>query len=207
MSYEKKEKIIALLLFLVFLGAVAAHYCLAPWGAYRAMGPEEMALRQSLVTAAESRFGINEADGSHKQIIDLYNSQEVLPVGYVLQDTDSWCAAFVTAMAMETGLTEIIPPECGCERQIGLWQALGRWQEWDGYVPQPGDILYYDWNMEVEGECTGWSDHVGIVVGVKWPFLKVIEGNYNDQVGYRVIRVGETTVRGYGLPDYTTVIA
>ena len=171
------------------------------------MGPEEMALRQSLVTAAESRFGINEADGSHKQIIDLYNSQEVLPVGYVLQDTDSWCAAFVTAMAMETGLTEIIPPECGCERQIGLWQELGRWQEWDGYVPQPGDIIYYDWNMETEGECTGWSDHVGIVVGVKWPFLKVIEGNYNDQVGYRVIRVGETTVRGYGLPDYTTVIA
>ena len=56
--------------------------------------------------------------------------------------------------------------------------------------------------MEVEGECTGWSDHVGIVVGVKWPFIKVIEGNYNDQVGYRVIRVGETTVRGYGLPEY-----
>ena len=202
MSYEKKEKIIALLLFLVFLGAVAAHYCLAPWGAYRAMSPEETGLRQSLVTAAESRLGINEADGSHKQIVEIYNSQEVLPVGYVLQDTDSWCAAFVTAMAMETGLTEIIPPECGCERQIGLWQELGRWQEWDDYVPQPGDIIYYDWNMETKGECTGWSDHVGIVVGVKWPFLKVIEGNYNDQVGYRVIRVGETTVRGYGLPEY-----
>ena len=202
MSYEKKEKIIALLLFLVFLGAVAAHYCLAPWGPYRAMGPEETALRQSLVTAAESRLGINEADGSHKQIVEIYNSQEVLPVGYVLQDTDSWCAAFVTAMAMETGLTEIIPPECGCERQIGLWQELGRWQEWDGYVPQPGDIIYYDWNTEGPGECTGWSDHVGIVVGVKWPFIQVIEGNYNDQVGYRVIKVGETTVRGYGLPEY-----
>ena len=202
MSYEKKEKIIALLLFLVFLGAIAAHYLLSPWGTYRAMGPEETALRQSLVTAAESRLGINEADGSHKQIVEIYNSQEVLPVGYVLQDTDSWCAAFVTAMAMETGLTEIIPPECGCERQIGLWQELGRWQEWDDYVPQPGDIIYYDWNMEETGECTGWSDHVGIVVGVKWPFLKVIEGNYNDQVGCRVIPVGEITVRGYGLPEY-----
>ena len=202
MSYEKKERILAGVLFLVFAAAVAAHYLLAPWGTYRAMETEEYALRRSLVRTAEGWLGLNEADGSHGAIVDLYNSQEELPVGYVLQDTDSWCAAFVTAAALESGLTEIIPPECGCERQIELWKSLGRWQEWDGYIPEPGDLIYYDWDVNEQGNSTGWSDHVGIVVGVKWPFVKVIEGNYDDRVACRVIRVGHMTVRGYGLPEY-----
>lgn len=191
---------------LLFLGAAACHYLFAPWGFYRAVPPEEAALRLQVVQTAAAWLGKNEADGSHMEIIDLYNAHEPLAVGYVVQETDSWCAAFVSAVAIQCGITEILPTECGCERQIGLFQELGRWEESDKAVPQPGDLIYYDWNMEKRGECTGWADHVGIVTGVKWPFIQVIEGNYQDRVACRVILVDDIQIRGFGKPDYASFV-
>lgn len=122
-----------------------------------------------------------------------------------MQYTDSWCATFVSAVSIRCGLTDIIPTECSCERLIGLFGALGRWQEDDNYTPLPGDIIFYDWDEKWPGDCTGWADHVGIVVGTKWPFVKVIEGNRDDAVAYRVIPLGEIHIRGYGLPDYAAM--
>lgn len=187
----------------VFFLAVAAHYIFEPWGFYRKVGQPEAEKRLSLVAAAEAYLGANEADGSYRVILERYNAQPVLPQGYALQDSDSWCAAFVTVAAMDAGLSQRIPPECGCQRQIGLWQALGSWQEDDGYIPQPGDIIYYDFDENRLRDCTGWSDHVGIVVGVKWPFIKVIEGNWSDAVCSRVLFINDIHIRGYGLPDYS----
>lgn len=177
-------------------------YCNASWGFAREVSPEEAEKRLSLVRSAEYWLGCNEADGSHEPIIDIYNSQEVLPVEYEVLYTDSWCAAFVTAAAMEAQLTDIIPPECGCQRQIGLFEELGRWQERDTYLPLPGDIIYYAWDEDPWGDCIGWADHVGIVVGTCWPLVKVIEGNKDDRVDYRIITIWDPTIRGYGLPDY-----
>lgn len=206
MDPQRQKTIKAILAWVISLaviaGAVTAHYLWAPWGFYRAAKPEEAALRLKTIAAAQKYLDCKEADGSHEKIIDLYNSHEPLALGYVVQYTDSWCAAFVSAVAIEEGLTDIIPTECGCERQIGLWQALGRWQEKDGYIPQPGDLIYYDWDQKAQGDCTGWSDHVGMVVGTKWPFIKVIEGNKDDMVTYRVILADDVTIRGFGLPDY-----
>lgn len=189
---------------LVILGfGLWLFYYHADWGFARNVSVEEAERRTALVKTAEKWLGCNEADGSHVPILTLYNSQEVLPMDYAVQEADSWCAAFVTACAMEAGLTEIIPPECGCQRQIGLFQALGRWQEKDTHIPLPGDIIYYDWDEKGMGDSTGWSDHVGIVVGTCWPFIRVIEGNKDDRVDYRIISIFDPTIRGYGLPDYT----
>ena len=177
-------------------------YSNATWGFARKISPDEAEKRLSLVRSAESWLGCSEADGTHEPIIDLYNSQEVLPMDYEVLYTDSWCATFVTAAAMKAGLTDIIPPECGCQRQIGLFQELGCWQEQDAYIPLPGDIIYYAWDEEPCGDCTGWADHVGIVVGTCWPFVKVIEGNKDDRVDYRIVSIWDPTIRGYALPEY-----
>ena len=177
-------------------------YSNATWGFARKISPDEAEKRLSLIQSAESWVGCSEADGTHEPIIDLYNSQEVLPMDYEVLYADSWCATFVTAAAMKAGLTDIIPPECGCQRQIGLFQELGRWQEQDTYIPLPGDIIYYAWDEEPFGDCTGWADHVGIVVGTCWPFVKVIEGNKDDRVDYRIVSIWNPTIRGYGLPEY-----
>ncbi len=199
---KKRIAWVRLLIALLILGALAAHYGLSPWGFYWKVSPEEAKLRLSVVETAERYLGRNEADGSYKVIFDIYNAQEELPLGYVVQDTDSWCATFVSTVAIQLGLTQIIPTECGCERQIGLFQELGRWEERDGIVPLPGDIIYFDWDYQKLGDCTGWSDHVGIVVGTKWPFVKVIEGNKDDSVCYRYIFLNDIHIRGFGRPDY-----
>ena len=204
MDYEKKEKLWVAIVLGGFLLAIVAHYLLGPWGFYRVLPKEEAQKRLAVVRTAESWLGLAESDGSHKEILNVYNSHEPLAMDYVVQDTDSWCAAFVSAVAIREGMTDRIPTECGCERQIGLFQDLGRWQEDDNLVPQPGDLIYYNWNQEKPGENLGWSDHVGIVVGVKWPFIKVIEGNKDDCVCYRIIPVGHRHIRGFGLPDYTS---
>lgn len=177
-------------------------YSNATWGFARKISPDEAEKRLSLIHSAESWLGCSEADGTHEPIIDLYNSQEVLPMDYEVLYTDSWCATFVTAAAIKAGLTDIIPPECGCQRQIGLFQELGRWQEQDTYIPLPGDIIYYAWDEKPFGDCTGWADHVGIVVGTCWPFVKVIEGNKDDRVDYRIVSIWNPTIRGYALPAY-----
>ncbi len=199
---NRKKCFAALLSTAIALLAIAAHYRYEPWGYYWKVSPEEAALRSSLIAAAESWLGKAEDDGSHREIIDLYNTQDPLPVGYSVQYTDSWCSTFVSAAAIQSGLTAILPTECGCERHIGRFQEIGRWEEDESKVPLPGDLIFYDWDWTKPGDCTGWSDHVGIVVGTKWPFVKVIEGNKDNRVDYRIIPLWDVRIRGYGKPDY-----
>lgn len=161
-----------------------------------------MGKRQDFVNKAISYLDRNESDGSHKAIIDLYNSITPLPVGYKVKYTDDWCATFVSAVAKACGMTGIVFPECGCERMIKLFQKAGRWQENDAYTPQPGDIIFYDWQDNGVGDNKGFSDHVGIVVAVNGTVIKLIEGNLSNKVGYRNLLINGKYIRGYGLPDF-----
>ena len=204
---EQKKRIIPTIMALILvIVAITAHYRYDPWSFYWKVSPEETQLRLRMVQTAECYLGYHEADGSHKEILDIYNQHQPLAVGYVVQPTDSWCATFVSATAIQCGFTDIIPTECGCERQIELFRQIGCWEEDDSHIPLPGDLIFYNWNMEKQRENTGWSDHVGIVVGTKWPFVKVIEGNKDDSVSYRIILLGHRHIRGYALPDYAALI-
>ena len=52
----------------------------------------ETQLRRKVVNQIKSWVGYNDADGSHKKIIDIYNSHKPLARGYKLKYTDAWCA-------------------------------------------------------------------------------------------------------------------
>ena len=91
----------------------------------------EQELRSYYVTTAQKYLGCKESDGSHKPIIDLYNTQNPLPRGYKVKYTDEWCATFVSAMAVECGLLDIIFTECSCNKMISHFQNAGRWMESD----------------------------------------------------------------------------
>lgn len=200
-----RQRLLRIFSAVLIAGMVLAHYLLDPWGFYWKVSDAEAALRLQAVQTAETDLGRNEADGSHLTIVDIYNAHQPLANGYVVQPTDSWCATFVSSVSIRCGLTDILPTECGCERQIGLFQHLGCWEERDDATPLPGDVIYYDWQDKGFGDCTGWADHVGLVVGVKWPFVKVIEGNKDDQVAYRYILINSRCIRGYGKPDYASL--
>lgn len=202
-----KKRLFSLFSLLAVLAAFALHYLLDPWGFYWKASPEEANLRQNLVKTAQSYLGCQESDGSHQKIIDLYNAHQPLAMGYTVQYTDSWCATFVSAVAIQCDLTHLIPTECSCQRQISLFQDIGCWEEDETIIPLPGDLIYYDWDQTTTGDATGWADHVGIVVGTKWPFLKVIEGNKEDRVEYRILLLNDLHIRGYAKPDYASLLS
>ena len=158
----------------------------------------------TILTIARGYLGCKESNGSHRQIIDLYNSHKPLSRGYKVKYTDSWCATFVSACAIKANYTDIIPTECSCNQMINGFKKIGRWCEDDAHVPSPGDIIFYDWQDNGVGDNKGSSDHVGIVEKVEGNTITVIEGNKNDAVARRTIKVNGKYIRGYGLPKYDT---
>ncbi len=158
--------------------------------------------RESLVAQARGWIGCKESDGSHKKIIDTYNAHKPLARGYKVQYTDAWCATFVSACAIKTGMTDIIPTECGCGEMVKLFQKLGEWDENDARTPNVGDIIFYDWQDSGSGDNQGNPDHVGILEKVSGTTITVIEGNKNDAVGRRTFKANGRYIRGYGVPKY-----
>ena len=155
-----------------------------------------------VVEQAAKWIGLNEYDGTHKKVIDIYNAQKPLPVGYKVKYTDEWCATFVSAVAVELGYTDIIPTECSCPRMINLHKKLGIFIENENRVPNPGDILFYDWQDNGIGDNKGEADHVGIVEKVSGDVITIIEGNYSNSVKRRNLAVNGKYMRGYSAPKY-----
>ena len=207
-SFLKKFKIILWIiaalvcLLALIVGVLWLYLPRAEFTFAREVSQEEFTDRTELVAQAISHLGSEEGSDSHQAIIDAYNAHEPLAQSYEVKYDDDWCAAFISFAAIECNLTDIIPTECSCERQIGLWKELECWEESDSYLPLPGDIIYYDWDVRTLGNSTGWSDHVGIVVGTHGPFIQVVEGNKDDTVSYRYIIRWDPRIRGYGLPEY-----
>ena len=168
------------------------------------LSEEEMRLntRASMIEQAQAWVGRNEADGSFKSIIDTYNSHTPLARGYELKYTDEWCAGFVSAVAIATGNTDNVPLEVSCPRMIQIAQNMGIWQENDGYVPSPADIILYDWDDNGNGDNTANPDHVGIVESVSDGVITVIEGNMFEKVGRRSLDVDGRYIRGFITPEY-----
>lgn len=159
-------------------------------------------LASKVVEQAKAWLGLKESDGSYKVILDTYNSQEKLPRGHRMTTKDPWCAAFVSSVAVKLGYTDIMPTECSCNKMIELYQKLGVWVENENRTPNPGDILFYDWEDDGKGDNKGRSDHVGIVEKVSGGNITVIEGNYKNSVKRRTLKVNGKYIRGYAVPKY-----
>lgn len=146
--------------------------------------------------------GITEGSEQHKEILKIFNDSG-LCTRYKMSVGDPWCATATSTAFIATGLSGIFPcVECSCESMINLAITAGIWIENDAYVPDTGDVILYDWNDNGVGDCTGWSDHVGIVISCDGSTIKVIEGNKSNTVGYRDIAVNGKYIRGFITPHY-----
>lgn len=146
--------------------------------------------------------GIAEGSEQHKAILKVFNDSG-LCTRYKMTVNDAWCATSVSAAFIAVGLSNIFPcVECSCENMINLAISAGIWVENDAYVPDVGDVILYDWDDNGVGDCTGWSDHVGIVVSCDGSTIRVIEGNKSNTVGYRDIAVNGKCIRGFITPHY-----
>ena len=162
-----------------------------------------MAKASDIIKQAQAWLGRKESNGSHKEIINVYNSHKPLPRGYAVKaDTDNWCATFVTAVAIKCNATNIIPKECSCQKMIELFKNMGCFEENEAVTPKAGWIIFYDWQDNGSGDNQAWADHVGIVEKVENGKITVIEGNYNEAVKRRETSVNAKYIRGYGVPKY-----
>lgn len=88
-----------------------------------------------------------------------------------------WCACFVSWCADQCGYLDsgMLPRFSNCMSGVRWFQDRGLWQD-RSYAPNPGDIIFFDWDGD------NLADHVGIVEKVENGTVYTIEGNSNDRV-------------------------
>lgn len=160
-----------------------------------------MRTASNVLRVARGWIGLKEDDGSFKQIIDVYNNHTPLARNYKVKLTDSWCDAFVSAVAIKAGVADLTGTECGCQRHIDIFKSKGIWIEDGKITPKPGDIIFYNWDDGTQPN-DGWADHIGYVEQVNGGTIIAIEGNKGDAVARRSISVGHGNIRGYARPHY-----
>lgn len=133
--------------------------------------------------------------GQRNKIVDIYNSHAPLARGYKVKYEDALCATYVSALFIELGLTELVPPECGAMQLMRNMQALGRWASPREHEPRPGDLIFFDWHGD------GWADHVGIVTEVG---ARIVKYSHIPSYGVTVNETYKTSgaILGYGCPAY-----
>lgn len=162
---------------------------------------------KDILDKARSWLGRNEQAGTHKYIIDLYNSHTPLARGYAVQYDDQWCDTCLSALFIALKAVNLIGgTECGVEEHVKIFKNKGIWIEDGSIIPDPGYIIVYNWDDSTQPN-DGYSDHIGIVesVDMNSRTITCIEGNYKDSVGRRTIPIGWGYIRGYAAPDYADV--
>lgn len=161
--------------------------------------------RNDVVNLVNSWEGRNEADGTHKYIVDIYNSHLPHPRNTKMQYNWAWCACTWSALAVKLGYTDIMPIEISCYYIIEEAKKMGCWQESDAYIPGLGDGILYDWDDSGVGDNTGNPDHIGTVIYVNKEsgYMVVMEGNYSNAVKKRTIMINGRFIRGFICPKYT----
>lgn len=110
----------------------------------------------------------------------------------------SWCAN-------ECGYIDagVIPKFAGCVQGARWFKERGLWQD-RNYVPQAGDIIFFDWH-DPDGDSgpqDGLPDYVGIVERVENGLVYTVEGNSGDRCRENRYTVGYFEIYGYGTPAY-----
>ena len=105
-----------------------------------------------------------------------------------------WCAVFVSWCADQAGLLDdgSMPKFAVCDDGIRWFVENGRWFN-RNISPEPGMIIFFDWNQD------GISDHTGIVEKCGDGLVYTIEGNSNDVCMKKWYAAGDKVIMGYGV--------
>ena len=108
-----------------------------------------------------------------------------------------WCVIFVGWCAEQCGYLDegVLPKMEGVLPLVDWFRERDQWQYRD-YEPNPGDLIFYDW------ENDGIADHVGIVERVENGLIYSVEGNVDDRCIENSHYIGTVSIYGFGLPQY-----
>lgn len=161
----------------------------------------EKAFREKLVKLALSYVGTQEPRGDD-QFINWYNQQTGSTFNV---NSTPWCCIFASYCLNKAGVNPSrVKPFSGCKFAIdNYFKPAGVYKlKTTGYIPEPGDLIFFDWNID---KCV---DHVGIVQKVANDKVYTVEGN--SKGGYSVSGVRNKSYKlcsdyilGYASPNYT----
>lgn len=104
----------------------------------------------------------------------------------------NWCAIFLSWCANESGtINNTIPRFSLCTDGVKWYKDHSKWKN-KSYIPQTGDIIFFDWNGDDHVQ------HVGIVEKVENDKVYTIEGNSNDEVRNKNYSLTNKSIYGYG---------
>ena len=113
-----------------------------------------------------------------------------------------WCNIFVNAcfaacFGLEIGAAMLYQPigsgSALCRASADFFKAACAWIE-RGRTPEPGDVIFF--------YRSGDINHMGIVSRVAGGSVVTVEGNSYDSVAERCYSVNDTTIAGYGRPQW-----
>lgn len=162
------------------------------------LAPENADMWSSVVYGTFGNSNI--ADVARSQIGNL--GGEPYWSWYGFNSRVDWCACFVSWCANECGYIDlgIIPKYASCTLGFQWFKEHDMCQN-DTYVPQTGDIIFFDWADE-NGVRDGLPDHTGIVDRVDENYIYTIEGNSNNMCRQNKYPIGSADILGYGVPAY-----
>ena len=108
-----------------------------------------------------------------------------------------WCTMFVSWCAEQCGYLDagVLPKMEGVIPYAEWFRERDQWQD-RSIEPMAGDIVFFDWQND------GMPDHVGIVEKCEGGFVYTIEGNSADRCAQNRYDVNDSSIFGYGLPEY-----
>ena len=150
----------------------------------------------------EAEKYLNADQATKFRLMDYYNNNCYPYVNpkrkYKIQRFDNWCAMFTTVIASRCGLgSDRFPYEVSVFYQVQAAKEMGTFYT-DRSKIKPNDLIVYDWKGD------GVLDHVGIVVSSGIESIRVIEGNKNDSVGYRIVPLNSPAVVGFISTGYSS---
>ena len=113
---------------------------------------------------------------------------------YGFKNREEWCALFVSWCEDQCGyLEKELAPKFAIVSDGADWFVLRDQWRLVGDTPEPGDLIFFDWDQD------GGRDHVGIVTAVVDDKVFTIEGNSSDLCRQKRYSLDDPIIYGYGM--------
>ena len=113
---------------------------------------------------------------------------------YGFKNHEEWCALFISWCADKCGYLESgAAPKFALVSDGADWFVLRDQWRLVGDTPEPGDLIFFDWEQD------GSRDHVGIVTAVVNDKVFTVEGNSSDLCRQKRYALDDPVIYGYGV--------
>ena len=168
---------------------------LTSWAAYENSYVNTGNQADDIVGVARTQIGYHEIGDNYTKYNEWFGSLSGMGYNY------AWCQTFVAWCANQAEIsTNLVPRVSGTISGMDFFKNKGTWYNGPyygtSYIPKKGDIIYFKSGSSSSGY------HVGIVSDVSDGTVYTIEGNSSDKVSTRSYSVSNSTIVGYGCPNY-----